>query len=665
MVQSRDLKRLLFLGALVFLVIFMYGRRLMQLQIVDGETYLAQQQKGTSQTQVIKAARGEIVDRNGNPLAQNLVSYDVVFDRALGFQSGSNEVILSLIEIFRRSNEPWIDSLPLKVSGKSIDFTGSELEISRLIGKEFLNLNHYATAEEAFYWLGERYKLHDFNAVDARAVAGVRYEMERKGYSLSVRYVFAKNVALETAVLIRQQLGTLPGVDVIETALRSYPDGTLAPHIVGRVGPIFADELESYLGQNRGYTREDYVGKEGIEKAFESVLRGADGLRRIDLDSSYRVVEVSEQTAALPGNTVVLTIDSLIQKAASDALQAQIDHLRETAKEGQGREADAGAVVAIDIKNSEVLAAVTFPSYDLTTYSADYAINAANSLYPFLNRAFSGVYAPGSCFKPVVAVAGLAQGVITPASHVNCQRVYTFFPSYQPTCLSYHGPITVIDALRASCNIFFYDTGRQLGIDTMNRTANMLGLGVPAGIELSEAAGTQTSAATANPGDALQVAIGQLDNGFTPLQLANYAATLATGGELRKISLVKAVSSYYDRQEYRQEFSSEVLGRIDAPAAVFETVKAGMVAATHDMRGTAYRYLGDYPYMVASKTGTPQTAEFPNSTFICYAPADDPQIAVAVVIEKGWHGYTGAPVARAVLDAFFFGGETKDRADFS
>jgi penicillin-binding protein 2 len=359
----------------------------------------------------------------------------------------------------------------------------------------------------------------------------------------------------------------------------------------------------------------------------------------------------------------MLTIDSRIQKAASDALKAQIDNLRQTAKEGQGKEADSGAVVAIDIKNSEVLAAVTFPSYDLTTYSADYAKNAADSLYPFLNRAFSGVYAPGSCFKPIVAVAGLAAGVITPASHVNCQRVYTFFPSYQPTCLSYHGQVTVVDALRASCNIFFYDTGRQLGIETMNRTANMLGLGVPAGIELGEATGTQTNPETANPGDALQVAIGQLDNGFTPLQLANYAATLANNGELRNVRLVKAVSSYYDMQEHLQEFSTDVIGKMDAPHAVFETVKAGMVAATHDMRGTAYRYLGDYPYTVASKTGTPQTAEFPNSTFICYAPAEDPQIAVAVVIEKGWHGYTGAPVARAVLDAFFFGSEAGEQAD--
>jgi penicillin-binding protein 2 len=227
-----------------------------------------------------------------------------------------------------------------------------------------------------------------------------------------------------------------------------------------------------------------------------------------------------------------------------------------------------GALVAIDIKKSEVLAAVTYPSYNLSSYTSDYAENAANPLYPFLNRAFSGVYAPGSCFKPVVAVAGLAQGVINPDSRVDCQRVYTFFPSYQPTCLSYHGQLTVVDALRASCNIFFYDTEEKLGIEAVNQTARELGLGALAGIELSESLGTQTNPANAMPGDALQVAIGQLDNGYTPLQLANYAATLARNGELRKVSLIKGITSYFDAKADEKRASAPVLGRVEPFAGV-------------------------------------------------------------------------------------------------
>jgi penicillin-binding protein 2 len=650
---SKETKRLIVLAVLVVLTGLSYGRRLIMLQIVEGESFLARQQRTIVQTQPIKAARGEIVDRDGRALAYNSVENDVLFDMALAPLSIDNEVIFSLIKILRRSGESWNDSLPLRVFGETAVFDGEAADIALLKGKKYLDLNSYASAEEAFYWLCRRYKLEEYAPGDARAIAGVRYEMEKSGYSMTLRYVFAKNVTLETAIIIRQSRDSLPGVDVVERAVRGYPDGALAPHIVGRTGPIFAEELDYYLETQRGYTLEDLVGKEGIEKAFEDVLRGTDGLRSIELDSSYRVVELKEQKPAVPGKTVVLTVDSDIQRAAAQALQSQILSLNENAKEGEGREADAGAVVAIDIKNSEVLAAVTLPSYSLSSYTPDYAENASNPLHPFLNRAFSGVYAPGSCFKPVVAAAGLASDVITPDSRVNCQRVYSYFANYQPTCLSYHGPFAVVDALRESCNIFFYDTGRLLGIDAVNKMAASLGLGVLAGIELNEAPGTQTDAATAKPGDALQVAIGQLDNGYTPLQLANFAATLARNGELRRVKLIKSVSSYFDWQDVEQRYESEVIDKIDAPENVFETVRQGMVAATHDVRGTAYRFLGDYPYLVASKTGTPQTRDFPNSTFICYAPADDPQIAVAVVIEKGWHGYTGAPVARAVMDEYF------------
>ena len=650
---SRDKLRLIELGAVVVLISCLFLLRLSQIQIVEGEDYLQQQQQGTQKTQTIKAARGEIVDRNGSPFAKNEVSYNVVFDMALSPDGTLNSTILKLINIFNERNEEYNDSLPLSRT-MPVQYDGSDDEIERLKGKNFLDLNTYATADEAFYWLKERYELQDYTDEEARAIAGVRYEMEKEGYSLSVRYTFAEDISLETAVLLRQYGSDLPGVDVEEAAVRSYVDGDLAPHIVGRVGAIFADELDSYLSSGLGYSRDDLVGKEGIERAYESVLKGTDGVRVIELDADSNVVGIYEQQAAVPGDTVVLTIDKTIQRVAKEALEDEIAYLQENAKPGEGKEADAGAVVVVDIKQSEVLAAVTYPSYDLSTYSEDYAENASNSLYPFLNRAFSGVYAPGSCFKPVTAVAGLTTGVIDPTSRVTCTGIYTFYPSYQPTCLSSHGSLNVAEALRHSCNIFFYDTGRKLGIETLNSFARSLGLGSLTGIELTEALGTQTSPDSINPGDALQTAIGQLDNGYTPIQLANYTATLARNGERRKLSIVKSISSYYDYTDVIEEHEQVVEEKLDVPDYAFETVREGMVMATHDVRGTSYSYLGDYPIQIASKTGTPQTNDFPNSTFICYAPADDPEIAIAVVIEKGWHGYTGAPVARAILDAYFF-----------
>ncbi|MFV0497196.1 MAG: peptidoglycan D,D-transpeptidase FtsI family protein [Candidatus Fimivivens sp.] len=668
---SQEKLRLITLGIVVWMVFSLFLFRLAQVQIVSGVDFLAIQQQGSSRTQVIQAARGEIVDRQGRPFAYNEACYNLVFDRALAPEGSENETILKLINVFEGTNEAWIDHLPLVITKEGVAFSEDSDAVARL--RKHLGTNSYAEAADVFYWLQQRYHLtvdpedpqtiltpeskkwiEGLTQAQVRNIAGVRYEMERKGYSLAVRYTFAENISLETAVLIRQMNNAIPGVEVAETARRSYIDGDLAPHIIGRIGAIFADELESYLSQNKGYTRNDLVGKEGIERAFESTLRGVDGVRRIELDASYQVVDITEDQAAVPGNTLVLTIDKDIQQTARDALIKEIKYLNETAPEGKGKEANAGAVVAIDVKNSEVLAAVTYPSYNLETYSADYAKNASDELYPFLNRAFSGIYAPGSCFKPVVGTAGMAEGIITPDTRVNCQRVYTFLPTYQPTCLGYHGPFTLSDALRASCNIFFYDTGRQLGIARINQYAKELGLGVPTGIELTEATGTQCDPNTVYPGDTLQAAIGQLNNGYTPIQLANYCATLARRGVRMKLSLVKSIASYYNWEETISTHTPEIADTPAIDPSAFDPVIDGMIQASHDVRGTAYRYLGDYPVTVASKTGTPQTNEFPNSTFICFAPADDPQIAIAVVIEKGWHGYTGAPVARAVMDSFFF-----------
>jgi len=645
--------RLLALGILFGGALMLFVFRLAQVQIVDGADYLARQQAGDVKVQTVHAARGEIVDRDGSPFAYNESAYAIVLDKALMPTQQENATILTLIALLREQGDAWRNTLPIvrDAHGNLAFAEGEERAVERL--KAMFDISAYASADDVFYWLRARYKLDGLSDADALAAAGVRYEMDRSGYSLETRYTFAEDVSQETMMRIAQLRAQLPGVDIEETVRRVYVDGDLAPHLIGRIGAITADELDDYIA--RGYAMDARVGRDGIERAFEDELCGTDGERLIYRDAAYNIVGIEESNPATPGNTVVLTIDKDIQRTAIEALKAEIELLNATAPPGQGREADAGAVVAIDVKNSEVLAAVTYPSYDLATYARDFSTLSADPLNPLWNRALLGVYAPGSTFKPTVATAGLTEGVITPDSTVNCGRVYTFFRDYQPTCLSAHGRINVVNALRASCNIFFYDTGRQLGIATINRYARALGLGVPTGVELPEATGTQCDPDTANPGDVLQASIGQLDNGYTPLQLANYAATIARRGVRRKVSIVKSVSSYYDWQDAASAGETPILSTLEETGdTVWDTVFAGMIAATHAPNGTSYRYLGDYPLTVASKTGTPQTKEFPNSTYICFAPAEDPQIAIAVVIEKGWHGYTGAPVARAVLDAYFF-----------
>jgi len=650
--QKSGLWRILALGLCIGLALIVYMFRLAQIQIADGASYLAAQQAGDVKVQTREAARGEIVDRNGSPFAYNEASYRIVFDKALMPAGRENETILTLIGILSESGEEWISNLPLQLNetGKVVFAPDSDNAVTRL--KNFVGTNSYASASDILYWLRDRYSLEDYTDAEAVMASAVRYEMERTGYSIENRYIFAEDISLDTATLISQLQSSIPGAYIEETANRVYIDGDLAPHIIGRTGAIVADQVDEYLA--KGYSMNDRVGVEGIERAYEDILRGESGEILISRAADYSVTGVEESKPAVPGDTVMLTIDKNIQRVALNALRDEIAYLNEYAKEGEGKEADAGAAVVIDIKNSELLAAVTYPSYDLSTYSQDFAKNSADPLMPFWNRAFAGVYAPGSTFKPTVAIAGLAEDILTARTQVRCSKVYTYFEDYQPTCLGSHGLMTLADALRASCNIFFYDTGRNLGIQTINNYAQSLGLGVPTGIELYEAAGTQCDPDSPNPGDSLQAAIGQLDNGYTPLQLANYAATIARRGIRTDLSLVKAICSYYDYNEVIEENEPSVMANVLLEDKYWDAVFDGMIQATHAPNGTSYRYLGDYPITVASKTGTPQTQQFPNSTYICFAPAEDPQIAIAVVIEKGWHGYTGAPVARAILDAYFY-----------
>ena len=363
------------------------------------------------------------------------------------------------------------------------------------------------------------------------------------------------------------------------------------------------------------------------------------------------------------GNTVMLTLDSRLQKIAEQSIEDQIHHLNETAPEGQGREANAGAVCAIDVKTGEVLVLASYPSYDPNTLSEGYSELSVDPDRPLRNRALLDTYTPGSIFKPVVALAGLASGEIDSDSLVNCNHVYNYYASvygaqaFTPTCLGYHGDITVKEALKYSCNIFFYDVGRRVGIDAIVDAAQMLGLGVNNGFELWTNPGTISSPATAEAtgekwyyGDVLQSSIGQRFNKYTPLQLAAYCMNLANRGTQNRVTILKAIKDY-SMAETKYEHKAEVLQESPVDPALFDPIFEGMVAASRT--GTAASYFGNYPVDVASKTGTPETADLPNSTFICFAPADDPQIAISVVIEQGWHGYTGAPVARDILDAYF------------
>lgn len=643
----------LFLASLVIFVA--YALRLMQLQLVDGDSYYAQTQKRTQRTVTVPAARGEIVDRNGRPLVINRSCYNVVFDGATMPKKLKNEIILELAEIFTVENARWIDNLPLEYTGNAYVFTeAADSDVQTL--KENLSLQNYATAEHAMEEMANRYAIPaDYTPAQRLTVAAVRYEMQRKEFSAVTPYTFAEDVSIDIVTKIKENSLLLPGVDVQENTVREYVSEDIAPHIIGRIGPIYAEEYAEL--KEKGYGLNDVVGKEGIEKAFEDDLRGTAGTSLLEYDGSGSVVSVTEVQAPAPGNTVMLTLDAGLQKVAQESLAEQIAYLNEHGKEGKGKEADSGAAVVVDVATGEILAAATYPSYNINEYRQNYAALLEDARKPLINRALLGRYSPGSTFKPMVATTALSEGVITASSHTTCNRAYTYFADHTFYCMSAHGSINVVTALAVSCNVFFYETGRLTGIGAINEYAAQFGFGQNTGIEVPEATGQVASPQLREQngqfwydGDVVQASIGQSDTLATPLQLAQYVATVARKGTRLESHIVRGVYSY-NLDRTLQRIEPVVAATVKGEHNAFDTVIDGMAACVKT--GSARYYLADYPVSVAAKTGTPETTGNLTSVFIAFTPVENSEIAVAVVIEKGGQGYTGAPVARDLFDAYY------------
>ena len=460
--------------------------------------------------------------------------------------------------------------------------------------------------------------------------------------------VFARDVDTDLIAALREL--DLPGVSLTTETVRQYHTACAA-HLLGRVGPVSGEEWPDYRA--RGYAFSERVGKDGAELAFESVLRGIPGAELVNADGSVARI----LSPPVPGSTVALTIDLPLQEAAEAALADFI-----AAAPGAG----GGAAVVIEVGTGDILAAASWPSYDLSRFAADYETLAADPLHPLFHRAFQGLYAPGSTFKPVTAVAALEEGVITPDTRIRDTGVFTAYRDYQPACWLYrqsrttHGLLNVSEALTVSCNVFFYTLGYHLGIELLDYYAGQFGLGQPTGAELPEAAGAVAGPAlsarlgkTWFGGSTLAAAIGQSDHQFTPLQLACYTATLAGGGRRYQAHLLRAVLSY-DGSETVSVFSPVLTGDLSLAPETLAAVRDGMQGVTAP-GGTAYAYFRDFPVPVAAKTGSAQVSgnRDSNAVFICFAPSDAPEIAVAIVVEKGGGGASLAGAARAILDCYF------------
>ena len=656
-------RRMVALLLIIVMVLGIFSVRLFQIQIVQGDEYANFVKNTSYRTSVsVAASRGEIVDCNQVPLVSNRTSYAVVLDYNY-FPHGSseekyreqNECLLALTEILGKEDEQWNDTLPISVETPYTFEEGRESGIARL--KTSLRMASYATAEQCVQQMVKNYYLSDYSEKEQRILAGIHYEMAAAGFSAKVTYTFAGNVSETTMYRIVENNREFPGVDVTTVAVREYVGGTTACHIIGTVGPIYAEEYASL--KEKGYSYNDILGKSGIEAAAESYLRGTAGTRVLVKNAQGVVISEEETVAPIPGQTVVLSIDSIVQQKAQDVLANTIADLRANGEEGKGKDIKSGSVVMLDVTNGGVLTCASWPDYDLSTYTLNYNELVQDPDKPLFNRALNGSFACGSVFKPGIALAAITDGFIAANETMVCTHTYEYYaPSYTPKCMGYHGKLSVITALEKSCNFFFYDVGRLMGSSIFDYLS-LYGFGQKTGVEIGESSGIQhtpdslrASGGTWVAGDYLQLAIGQRGS-YTPIQLAAYAMMIANNGVRYKTHFIKAVRSYDNSTE--TVIPAEVAAKVVWSKEAMEQVKKGMIAV--GKTGTAKTAFADAPYTVACKTGTAQTGvagASDHGTFIAYAPADNPEVAISVVLENG-NSAAAAMVARQVLDAYFEG----------
>ena len=693
------LRARILLGLFAFIMV-LYAMRLFNLQIISTEGNTDNTTYYTTVT-TVRAARGDILDRNGKVLVGNRASYDLVFNHfVIKSADNRNEYLYTLLKKCEELGVEHQDHLPVTTT-RPFEYT----------------LSDYSTAWQGYYqnymsdrsWdpdvtaplliekMRELYKIPaEWTEEEARAVIGLRYEFDLRGVTKLPSYVFISDVDSENLAAILE-LNT-PGLMVESSTVREYHT-TYGAHILGYMGAMTDAEWQE--NQKLGYSMDADVGKSGFEQAFETYLHGIDGQRLDKVTKEGTIVsqQYLEGKEPVAGNNVETTIDIDLQKVAEDALAKRMKELTDpninTGGEGEGIDAQGAAVVVMKVKTGEILACASYPTFNLATMKEDWDAINSDDLKPLFNRAFGATYAPGSTYKMCTLVAAMenvygptnpkaGQPIYAPGETIYDTGVFSHddFPDFHPTCLFYsssygsHGDLTAQDALKVSCNLFFYELGYRMTIEMMDDTAKGFGLGEPTGIELTEKVGWRANEASKkasyknsadaawNGGDRVLCAIGQSENRFTPLQLAVYTCTLANQGtRYRATFLNRVTSSDYRTLVYSN--SPEVVSKMNISDTTFQTYSEGMRRVVTMPGGTARKHFGgcedpnanQWPskITVCAKTGTAQHSSggSDHGVFVCFAPREDPEIAIAIFGEKAAHGSSLAPAAEPVLKAYF------------
>ncbi len=653
--------------------------QLFNLQIVHGAKYREESNTRLTRESVLEADRGEILDRSGNVLVSSSQKFNLELYKSKIDTDTLNESILKIIQVLEKYDVSYTDSFPININ--PFEYTISDTSLSNW--KKNNNIDSDATAEEAFYKFKDKYKIKNEDITEVRKIIAIRYEIVKEGYSSTKALTIAKDIPREAIAEFSEKGDDFPGINIAVQPVRQYKEGTLASHILGYASKISDTE---YQQKKDTYNQNDIIGKTGIEYLFEEYLKGKDGIKQIDMAVDGTITAEVVEKEAVSGSNVVLTIDSKLQKIAEEALKDNVEKIK-SGGFGKAYEAKGGSCVVMNVKTGEVLAMASYPDYNPQSFangisSEEWKSYSENKSYPLLNKAIQSAYEPGSIFKMVTAIAGLESGNITLTERINDTGQYIKYGEKR-NCWYYtdyhtgHGPLNVIGAIEKSCNYFFYETADRMGIDTLDKYASYFGLGKKTGIELpSEVSGTLASKeyvksinSSWNPGDTINAAIGQGYNRFTPLQMTKYISMIANGGNNVDVSIIKTIQNSDGTEVSKEEinkFVNEKLGlteenneNINLNKDYINAVKEGMKSVTSGESGTAYVRFKDFNIKVGGKTGSAEAGkdsngkDIVNAWFAAFAPYDDPEIAVVVMVENGGHGNYTAEAVRNIMAEYF------------
>lgn len=674
--------RLVAMALILLLLLTVYLVFLYRLQIIEGEAYYNRSNEITQTTRPVTAARGNILDRYGRVLVSNKECYNLQIDTDKLFANEDpNAVILELVKMVQSFGDSYTDDLPISME-PPFEYDENMTAIQRTMLNAYFKrqeLDPNSTAVELMSYMRTRYNIdNSYTAEEMRIIAGVRYSINVRYAVNTADYIFVEDASMQLISSIMEQ--KLAGIEVDRAYVREYST-EYAAHILGYTGLMTQEEYERYSLLD--YANDAMVGKDGIEYAFESYLHGKDGEVRETRNAAGTILATEYITEPVPGNHIYLTIDSVLQEQTERILASGVESLKKTYAQARAEAAGRGepydpefkdeitgaAAVVVDVRTGEPLAMASWPTYDVSTVVENYAELLETPNAPLFNRALMGAYAPGSTFKPCVAIAALTKGIINTEKKVKCEGVFTKYAAdgYAPECWIWdegftHPEENVTTAIRDSCNYFFYTIGNDLGVDDMGEFAHNFGLGVPTGIELVETTGNMSNRANHSDytgtewriGDTLQAAIGQSDSVFSPIQMAEYCATIANGGTRYSASILKAIRNY-DYTEKLYEREPEVLSTVETADYNWAAVHEGMWLVLNDYineKNVLEWY--DCALKVAGKTGTAQKGENiqNDGIFMCYAPYDDPEVAIFVAVERGGSGASVQFIARQIMDAY-------------